>query len=67
MKYVVTAVGLGQNNKTDVCSTLENAKRIAEKYCADLNCSVYLAEIIGVYDRKTDFRAFTSTSACESK
>lgn len=63
MKYLVTAIGLGQQNKTEVCSTLENARRVAEKYCADLNSSVALAEVICIYDRETKCRSVSKTGA----
>jgi hypothetical protein len=53
-RYVIVALNaVGNPEKTDTCNEWVNAKRIAEKFCKDLNCEVVIADVTERLIRKT--------------
>jgi hypothetical protein len=63
MNYVVfTHCNFGER-KIELCSSIENAQRVAEKWAAELNCKVIIAEVIGTYSRVTEWKPRTPGEA----
>jgi hypothetical protein len=56
MNYVVFTHGHFGERKVEMCSSMENAQRVAEKWAAELNCKVIIAEVIGTYSRVTEWK-----------
>jgi len=53
-QFIVITDGIGER-KVEVCSTMENARRVATKWCGDLNCTVLVAKVVTSCVRVTEW------------
>lgn len=56
-QYIVCAIGIGgQAEKTEVTNDWANAKRVAEKFCSDLNTTAVIAEVSARFIRRSEYQ-----------
>lgn len=53
-QYVVVTERVGET-KVEICSTLDNARRVATKWCSELNCTVHIARVMASCSRVTEW------------